>query len=165
MAYQLCDGFAVNTGWFLVQQVIGGLFETPDEGFDPQKHRLGFRFRAGPLLRRLAENAEIVMEGGADKGLIDCFTDLESGSVNETVTPGGLFSVAGRRIKVAGGGPDCGVWFVSREDPARRHKVTRALAGNSGSKVSGLVPALPAGEYGVEIVTCYTFYYSHFLIS
>ena len=84
---------------------------------------------------------------------------------NQTVTPGGLFSAAGSRIKAAGGSPDCGVWFVSREDPPRRYKVTKALAENAGSKVSGLVPALPAGEYGVEIVTCYTFYYSHFLIS
>jgi hypothetical protein len=63
MAYQLCDGYAVNTGWFLVQPVIGGLFETPDEGFDPKKHRVRFRFRAGPRLRGLAENAE---DGGRE---------------------------------------------------------------------------------------------------
>jgi len=30
------------------------------------------------------------------------------------------------------------------------------LAGNASSKLAGLVPALPAGEYGVKIVTRYT---------
>jgi len=156
MAYQLCDGYAVNTGWFLVQPVIGGLFESPDEGFDPKKHRIGFRFRAGSRLRKLAENAEVIMETAAHSGSIDCLTDLESGLVNEAVTPGGLFIAEGRRIKVTGTSPDCGVWFVSQKDPDRRYKVAKALAGNSSSKVVGIVPALPAGEYGLEIVTRYT---------
>jgi len=96
------------------------------------------------------------METAAGNGSIDCLTDLESGLVNQTVTPGGLFIAEGRRIKVTGTSPDCGVWFVSQEDPARRYKVAKALAENTSSKVAGLVPALPAGEYGVEIVTCYT---------
>jgi len=156
MAYQLCDGFAVNTGWFSVQPVIGGLFEFPDESFNPVKHRVGFRFRIGARLRRLAGKAEIVIETMADSGCIDTFTDLETGMVNQTVTPGGLFIAGGRRIKITGDSPDCGVWFVSREDPARRYKAAKALAGNASSKVAGLAPALPAGEYGVEIVTRYT---------
>jgi hypothetical protein len=40
--------------------------------------------------------------------------------------------------------------------PTRRYKVERALFENTSSKLIGLVPALPAGEYFVEIKTCYT---------
>jgi hypothetical protein len=153
MAYLLCDGFAVNTGWFLIKPVIGGLFESAGEGFDPRKHRVAFRYRTGAHLRSLAR--EVVIELESACGYIDCFADAESGTVNQTVTPGGFFTVTGREIKVAGENPACGVWFVSKTRPARRHKVEKALAENTGAKVIGMVPALPAGEYVVEIKTCY----------
>jgi len=157
MARQLCDGYAVNTGWFSVQPVIGGFFESDKEGFDPEGHKVSFRYRTGSRLRKLAGNVEIETEGEADvAGKIGCFTDIDSGSVNQTVTSGGLFNIEGRKIKVTGAGKDCGVWFVSTDDPQKRYKVTRTLAGNAKSKIIGTAPALPAGEYGVEIVTCYT---------
>jgi len=163
MAYQLCDGFAVNTGWFSVQPVIGGLFESANEDFDPKEHTVAFRYRTGAALRNLARKVEIEMEGEADvAGWIDCFTDFESGLVNQTVTPGGFFSIDGRKIKVigpagtTGTGPDCGVWFVQDTNQPQRYKAAHSLAENTSTKIVGLVPALPAGEYGVEIITCYT---------
>jgi hypothetical protein len=153
MAYQLCDGYAVNTGWFLIKPVIGGLFESADEGFDPKKHTVAFRYRTGAPLRALAREVVVELEGA--NGSIDCFTDAESGTVNGTVTPGGFFTVSGRKIKAAEG-PDGGLRFVSKAHHARRHKVEKALAENTATKVIGMVPALPAGEYFVEIKTCYT---------
>jgi hypothetical protein len=154
MAYQLCDGFAVNTGWFLIKPVIGGLFESADEGFDPKKHTVSFRYRTGAPLRALAH--EVVIELESANSYIDCFADAESGSMNKTVTPGGFFTATGRKIKVTGESPGCGVWFVSKTRRERRYKVERALAENTSAKVIGMVPALPAGEYFVEIKTCYT---------
>jgi hypothetical protein len=157
MAYQLCAGFAVNTGWFSVQPVIGGLFESADEDFNPEEHRVSFRYRTGASLRNLAGNVVIEVAGKAGAGgLIDCFNDAESGSANQTATPGGFFTITGRKIKVTGESSDCGVWFVSTGRPARRYKVKKALAENVNAKVIGLVPALPAGKYHIEIVTCYT---------
>jgi hypothetical protein len=156
MAYQLCDGFAVNTGWFSIKPAVGGLFKSAGEGFDPEKHKVAFRYRTGALLRALAREVVIELEREADAGFIDCFTDTESGSLNEIVTPGGFFTVAGRRIKVAGDRPDCGVWFVSAARPFRRYKVEKALAENTSAKVISMVPALPAGKYFVEIKTCCT---------
>jgi len=167
MAYQLCDGFAVNTGWFVVQPVIKGFFETAVGDFDIKKHAVGFRYRTGVSLRKLARNVVIEIEGEADvSGMIECITDVVSGAANQTVTPGGFFNIDGRRIKVIGPGgaaepgPDCGVWFLKDAGGApaqspHRYKVTRALSVNTCSHVIGMVPALPAGEYGVEIVTCY----------
>ena len=157
MAYQLCDGFAVNTGWFSIRPVIGGLFKSANEGFDPKEHTVAFRFRTGARLSELAENVEIAMEGEAEvSGCLDYFTDIESGTVNKTVTPGGLFRAAGRKIKVTGGKAYCGVWFVSKTRPPRRYKAGSALLENASAKIIGTVPALPSGEYCVEIVTCYT---------
>jgi hypothetical protein len=157
MAYQLCDGFAVNLGWFSIRPVVGGGFETAHEGFDPGKHPVSFRCRIRAPLSDLARLIVVEMEGPADiLGRIGSFTDFSSGAVNGTFTPGGLFSVGGRKIKVAGSDPDCGVWFVSKAKPARRYKVTHALAENLSTKLIGLVPALPEGEYGIEVKTQYT---------
>jgi hypothetical protein len=157
MAYQLCDGFAVNTGWFSIQPVIGGLFESADEGFDPKEHKVGFRYRTGALLRAPAQAVVVELEGRMDTGGgITCFTDAASAMVNKRVTPDGFFTISGNKIKVKGDSPDCGVWFVSTTSPFRRYKVERALTENVSTKVIGMVPPLPAGKYVVEIKTCYT---------
>lgn len=44
MEYQLCNGYSVNTGSFTATPSVKGLFYSPDESFDSQKHTLSFRF-------------------------------------------------------------------------------------------------------------------------
>jgi hypothetical protein len=157
MAYQLYDGYAVNLDWFSVRPVVGGIFKTEREKFDAKKHPVSFRFRSRAPLRRLAREIVIEMEGPADVlGRIDSFTDTESGTVNEIVTPGGFFTLAGRKIKVTGDKAECGVWFVSQAKPFKRYKVSKALIKNVSTKVTAIVPALPAGKYTVEVITQYT---------
>jgi hypothetical protein len=55
-AYQLCDGFAVNAGYFSVHPNIGGTFNKATEGHDEEKHPVTFRFRTRAPLRALAEH-------------------------------------------------------------------------------------------------------------
>ena len=45
MAYNLCDGFSVNTGWFTASARIKGVFNSPSEPFDKTHHPV--RFYAG----------------------------------------------------------------------------------------------------------------------
>lgn len=45
VAYQLCDGFAVNTGYFSVHPNVGGTFEKVTEDHRSHKHPITFRFR------------------------------------------------------------------------------------------------------------------------
>jgi hypothetical protein len=157
MVYKLCDGHTVNVGWFSIKPTVGGIFESEDGEFEPKKHPVSFRFRVRDPLRNLAQHIVIEVEGPADiLGCIDSFTDAASGTANKTVTPGGLFSLAGRKIKVSGDNSECGVWFVSTARPPQRYKVSVALAENVSTKIIGLVPALPPGKYAVEVITQYT---------
>jgi hypothetical protein len=87
---------------------------------------------------------------------IDVFTDVTTDSVNETLTPGGMFSIAGHKLKLAGDDPEVGVYFMPEAGPAGRVKVTGHLAENSPAKLIGIVPALGAGKWKVEIKTQYT---------
>jgi hypothetical protein len=154
LAYQLCDGFAADLGYFSIHPNIGGTFERATEGHDEEKHPVTFRFRTRAKLRALAELIAIYVEGLADvNGYIDEFIDVSTEAVNEALTPGGMFSIAGHKFKVAGDYPEVGVYFVSTADPTQRVKVTGHLAENTSVKVIGIVPTLTVGSYTLEVVT------------
>ena len=134
MAHQLNGGYGVNTGYFSIHPVA----------------------RTGAPLSRLDQSVVIEVEEQIDQGHIEFFTDTGTGTVNERITPGVTFTAEGREIKVEGNNTDCGVWFVLIVDPSLRYKVTKTLIENSDSRVSGIVPVIPAGKYQIEIKTLYT---------
>jgi hypothetical protein len=156
-AYQLCDGFGVSTGYYSLHPNVGGIFDKTTEGYDNKKHPITFHFRSRAPLRNLVEHVEIEVEGLADViGYIDEFIDVTTESVNESLTPGGLFNVSGHKIKVVGNKPEVGVYFVSAADSAQRTRVVGHLAENATNRLIGMIPALVAGDYKLEIVTQYT---------
>lgn len=142
MSHQLSDGSSDAAGYFSVHPVSADA---------------GIPSRTRALLNRLARTPSIVIKvQQTDWGYIERFADMGTASVNERVTPGGLFTVAGKKIKVEGDNADCGVWFVLMVDTSLRYKVTSPLTENSLNRVCGIVPIIPAGKYSVEIVTQYT---------
>ena len=157
-AYQLCDGFAVNMGYFSIHPNVGGTFDKVTESPDSVKHPISFHFRTRAPLRALAEHIVVEVEGLADaSGYIDEFIDVSTEAVNETLTPGGQFRVSGHKIKVAGDNPEVGVYFVSATDTSQRVKVAGHFAENAASRVIGIIPLdLAMGGYSLEIVTQYT---------
>jgi hypothetical protein len=154
-AYQLCDGFAVNAGYFSVHPNIGGTFDKVNEGHDAGKHPVTFRFRTRAPLRGLAEHVAVEIEGLADvNGYIDEVIDVSTEAINETLTPGGMFVVSGHKIKVAGDNAAVGVYFVPETNPEQRVKVSGHLAENTSVKLIGVIPPeLAAGTYQLEVVT------------
>jgi len=153
-AYQLCDGYAVNTGYFSIHPYISGAFTSTSELYDPKKHPILFRFRTRKALQRLARAIKVEIVGPADtNGLIDKFYDVETGSTNETVTSGGLFNISGPKIKVTGDDPLIGVYFISSENPENEVKVTATLAQNTANKLTGVIPQLTSGLWKVMIKT------------
>ena len=155
-AYLLCDGFAVNFGYYSVHASVGGSFRSPREARDQKKHPVGFRFSAGKKLRELTETIEVYVEGIADtNGHIDTFTDVEKDSVNKTFTPGNMFVIRGRKIKVEGDDPGIGLYFVPADAPSKAVKVTR-IAVNSPSKITGVAPDTGYARNRVEIRTQYS---------
>ncbi|MDR1326247.1 MAG: DUF4469 domain-containing protein [Treponema sp.] len=152
--YQLCDGFAVNTGYFSIHPNVGGTFDKATEGHDTDKHPITFRFRTRAPLRVLAGRIVVEITGIANvSGYIDEFIDVSTEAVNETITPGGQFRISGYKIRIAGDNPDIGVYFVSVTDPTQRVKVFGHLAENAPSKLIGIIPFLTAGDWNLEIIT------------
>ncbi|MDR2145888.1 MAG: DUF4469 domain-containing protein [Tannerella sp.] len=154
MAYNLCDGFSVNTGWFSASAHVRGVFNSPDETFDKTKHALSFDFTQGSLLRKELEAVTVEILGVADAALsIAQVTNVKTGSVNDLLTPNRNLKITGSKLKIAGDNPANGVYF---SNAAGRIKVDPTdIVTNNPSELIIVIPVLAAGTYKVEITTQY----------
>jgi len=157
MAYQLCDGYSVNTGYFTAGTQIRGVFDSPTETFNRQKHSILFQFNQGEKLRAEIPNIEISILGVADaSSVILQVTDVKSGTVNDLLTPERNLKIAGNKIKVAGDNPANGIYFVNTTTEVRTAVEASDVVINNPSELIVIIPAIPAGTYRLEVVTQFT---------
>jgi len=158
LVYQVCDGYAVNTGLYMIRVNVGGTFATPNDAHDKDKHPITFRIFPQALLREQAKNIEVDVEGIAETDAwLDEIVDVATEGVNETVTVGKNFQLRGSRIKVDGeAGTEYGVYFAPT-DGGPAVAVTDRLVDNQANYVAGIVPALDASKtWRVEVRTYYS---------
>ena len=157
MAYRLCDGFAVNTGYFTAVPVVRGVFLNPNETFDPQRHTLQFQFTQGELMRREIEDVEVKIMGVAETGLyIGQVEDMKSRTVNEVLTPGFNLRVTGTKLRVVGDKPGVGIFFRETATNTATKVDEADIVINNPSELMIIIPALPAGTYQLEVTTQYS---------
>ena len=157
MAYQLCDGYSINTGYFTAGTQIRGVFDSPTETFNPKKHTILFQFHQGEKLRAEIPTIEISILGVADSlSTILQVTDVKSGSINDLITPGRNLKIQGSKIKIAGENPANGVFFVDVATEARTPVDITDRVVNNPSELIVLVPDLAPGSYRIEVVTQFT---------
>ena len=157
MAYRLCDGFAVNTGYFTAMPVVRGVFLNPNETFDPQRHTLQFQFTQGELMRHEIEDVEVKIMGVAETGLyIGQVEDMKSRTVNEVLTPGFNLRVTGTKLRVVGDKPGVGIFFRETATNTATKVDEGDIVINNPSELMIIIPALPAGTYQLEVTTQYS---------
>ena len=155
MAYQLMDGYAINTGYFTANAQVRATFSHRNEKFDPQKHSILFRFNQGELLRKEIPNINVQVMGMGDSNIIvSHVVDSKTGSVNDLLTPHGTLKIKGGRLKLAGENPQVGVYF--EDDAGMQTRVeTCDVITNNPSELIVQIPALAAGTYKLVICTQY----------
>ena len=154
MAYQLCDGFSVNTGYFTACPLIKGVFNSLNESFDPAKHALLFQMNQGEMLRKEIGSIQVEISGqGSSSIQIDEVVDVKTGSVNDLLTPGKGLRIYGFKIKVAGENPVKGVYFINQTTDERTKVPNDEFITNNPSEVVVGIPELPAGTYKLEITS------------
>ncbi|MGE4513855.1 MAG: DNA-binding domain-containing protein [Chryseobacterium sp.] len=157
MAYQLCDGFSINTGYFTASTTIRGVFDNPSETFNKDKHSIIFQFNQGEKLRAEIPNIEVEILGVAESSAVILqVTDVKSGSVNDLLTPGRNLKIVGSKIKVAGEDPSVGIYFLDAATQAKTKVDPTDIVTNNPSEVMVVIPELSAGTYNLEIVTQFT---------
>jgi hypothetical protein len=156
MAYSLCDGFSVNTGYFSAAAHIKGVFGSANETFDREKHSLSFDFIQGAALRRETDSVTVEIMDTADSAPgIAQVTDVKTGSVNDLLTPNRNLRIGGDKLKIAGDNAANGIYFVNQDTQARTKVDVADIVINNPSELIIVIPALLAGSYGLEVVTQY----------
>ena len=156
MAYQLMDGYAVNTGYFIANAQVRGVFGSRSDAFDPNRHSILFRFNQGELMRREIPNIQVQVMGLGDSSImLSHVVDSKTGSVNDLITTGGTLKIKGGKLKIAGDNPAIGVSFENETGDKTRIE-TNDLIVNSPSTLIVQIPALAPGKYRLAVCTQYT---------
>ena len=153
----IAEGGAVNTELFNAFPSISGVFNRPDEAFDHSKHKIRINLHPGVALRAAVSQVKPKRVTAVVSGtIITAVTDLKSGSVNGTLTPGRNIKLTGAKLKLAGDKDTVGLYFVAENGDAEIKVDPSDIVVNNPSEVIAVVPALAAGTYHVRIVTQYT---------
>lgn len=154
MEYQLSDGFSVNTGYFQATPLIRGVFNSPTETFNPDKHAILYQFNQGDILRKGLSNITVEITGIGDSSLsISEVIDVKSGSVNDVITPNRNLRIKGFKLKLAGDNPNVGVFFINQATQERTKVETSEIVNNNPAELIIVTPVLAAGMYILEVVS------------
>lgn len=140
------EGFKVTTRTANYGASIKGIFSGAHDTFSSDRHHLEPQVSAGAELRReMHRNGRTgKMEGGINAPRLLAYTDVNSGSRDSLVTPGGLGRVTGYRLKFDPADPEQGIFFIAGDASTRVEVVGK----NKPGELMFLVPAtLGPGSY------------------
>jgi len=156
MGYQLSDGFSINTGYFTANALIRGVFNSPTETFNTDKHAILYQFNQGDLLRKELSSIAVEITGVGDSSIsIAEVLDVKTGSVNDLLTPNRNLRIKGYKLKLAGDNPAVGVYFVNQVTSERVKVEASEIVTNNPAELIIVTPQLPAGTYSLEVASQY----------
>ena len=148
------EGGMINTPLFNTSFSISGVFESPLDSFDPNRHKLNINLTKGVMLRNTEKAVKFEKTHSATPlPQIQEVRDSKTGSVNEVLTSNGVVEVYGYNLKIAGDDPRCGLWFIATDGVEIRAEV---MIDNKPSKIIAMIPQLDYDEMQIKIVTQYT---------
>ena len=146
------DGSAVNTPLMNTSMSISGVFDGANDSFDKKRHTVNLNITAGTLLRDAVTKVKCEKtEGVSTDPYITEVTDIVTGTVNTTLSKGGVVQLVGSRLKFDAKDAAQGIFFVPETGEAVRAAV---IAENKPARLMAIIPAdLAAGTYYVEVRT------------
>ncbi|MDR2783271.1 MAG: DUF4469 domain-containing protein [Treponema sp.] len=152
----IAEGGAVHFELFNAYPSIQGVFNGPDEAFDPAKHKVRINLHPGAALRSAVSQIKLKRVAAVLTGtVITSVVDVKSGTVNNKLTPGRDIKIAGAKLKIAGDDPSAGLYFVpAAGDPVKVDPTDIVV--NNPAEVIAVIPALTAGAWRVRITTQYS---------
>ena len=146
------DGAALNTPLMNTSMSISGVFDGANDSFDKKRHTVNLNITAGTLLRDAVTKVKCEKtEGASTDPYITEVTDIVTGTVNTTLTKGGVVQLVGSRLKFDAKDAAQGIFFVPETGEAVRAAV---IAENKPARLMAIIPAdLAAGTYYIEVRT------------
>lgn len=132
---------------------ISGSFDGEKPSFDPEKHRVGITYTAGKELFDALGNITFNVQVATTGPVINTVTEVESGEVNNFITPGNPIIIAGNGLQIKGDDPSVGLYLTKNEEGATPVPV-KLISRNTISEIIAQVPKeLPDGMYCLSITT------------
>lgn len=146
------DGCAVNTPLFNTSFSISGVFAGMSDTFDKSRHNVSLNINAGTKLREAVKSIKTEkVDGVSTNPLITEATDVVSGLVNVSLTPGGVLRLTGSRLKFFPADETQGVFLVSESGSEVQCAV---VAENKPARVMVMIPQdIASGTYYAEVRT------------
>jgi hypothetical protein len=147
----LREGYNITHPLFHTAFSISGVFDSPLDSFDGNRHKLNINLTKGLLLRDIEKKIKFEKTASvAPLPQIQEVKDSISGKVNEIITPNGVIEVYGYNLKIEGDNPSCGLWFVNEKGEEKKAEV---IIENKPSKILAMVPPVNQGKWKVKVVT------------
>lgn len=152
----IATGHSIIDGVSQMRPAVNGVFKGKGGQFDPALQSKCVIMTPAPEMRKAMEVSKVAVLGVAPTGpVINSVEDVYTGAEDSMMTPGRNLRIYGQRLRIAGDdGAVVGVWFVQADDEnARTQVAARDLVDNNPTQLTIIVPALPAGNYYLEVVT------------
>ncbi|MCD8137804.1 MAG: DUF4469 domain-containing protein [Parabacteroides gordonii] len=134
---------------------VDGPFIGPGAKFDPAVNNVVMRCTPRTIFKKELSEIDVIV-GQVSEGLptITKVTDVVTGQVNATITPGGSLNGEGKRVRIIGEeGKKVGYFFINTADDTETAVPMTALSRNDPSYFSFIIPQLPDGTYYLEVAT------------
>ena len=148
----LLEGRNVNTPLASFRVGIQGLFEGPNDAFDPSRHRVVPRVSPGSRLRKTVATRALAVK----QETIKCspspneYVDVNSGAHDSALTSGGMGQLFGYRLNYDPADAQQGIFFIAADGSEKRVEI---VGRNKPRELMFTVPALAPGSYTLEART------------
>ena len=143
-------GFRIHLPFANFELTIQGLFDGPNDEFDPRRHKIYISVTPGSRLRKdILHTIQLSKDQQGPRLPVPTdYFDLDSGEHNNLITPGGIARVLGYKLKFDPAEPDQGIFFIDQDNRATR---VEAMIQNKMQELFFKVPPLPAGSYHLQV--------------
>lgn len=146
---EVADGNSVNLPLMNIRAGVTGVFTNVTDSFDAARHIKKANLSSGIDLIRKMNDAKVekVSVPTAAPALIE-FTDVNSQTVNSILTPGGIGQLVGEELKFNPANTAEGIFFIATDNTVTPATI---MASRTEGKIVFSIPALPAGDYSLEV--------------
>ena len=147
----LLEGNNITLPLFNTSFSISGVFDSPLDSFDGNRHKLNINLTKGLLLREAEKKVKFEKTNvSSPQPQIQEVKDSVSQTVNEKLTPKGVVELRGYNLKIEGDDPTCGLWFINEGGAEVRAEV---IIENKPSRIIAMIPELNSGQWQAKVVT------------
>ena len=148
----ISQSYSVSLPFATFYSAIKGKFDGVTDGFDPSRHTVRPRVRAGSKLNRYFNNGISVEKETFDetRPIVKKYEDKDSAAFNSTLTPGGIGRLYGKNMAIDEADTEQGIFLINSGN--QKTKVEK-IAETRPSFHAFIVPAsLAPGEYRISVV-------------